>query len=251
MGVSGPLRGSPMVARRSAPDPLGGSGPFLVTLLLTICASLLAALGAFLLAKREAPDSSARRWNTVIFLSSLIAALAAFVESRDQAAFEQELRERTDRIVANITGGESFCYVNASNAFAPRYIGVLFAMHEGSEPLYDVSIKVLDLDAFDSLKPMGSSLLRFRQSELRFDPGTLIPQHAEMLNEAFSLGDGNSRRFFVTVVSRNGSTYQDLRFKRVGTEWQSAIRVSRDEKVIFEKVYDKFPRDANGEVDWK
>ena len=68
-----------------------------------------------------------------------------------RAQFESELRAKSEEIAKlnraiaeSITGGDSYCYVQLGNA--SRHGALLAVIHQGAYPLYNVTVRIADLD---------------------------------------------------------------------------------------------------------
>ncbi len=191
----------------------------------------------------------------IIFVGVLISAFGALWASQRQASFERNLREKSEEIarlnreLANsVIGGDSFCYLVVSSPDPVTNTGLLVVVHQGEHNLYDVHARIVDLEKFDQLKG-NLSFATLKQTDTNISIGNLIPS-AQVLHPSFTLGNGNTRRFNIFFSARNGFFTQLLRFKKIHGKWVYATKVEREDKVIYEKVDDEFPRTAEGNVDW-
>ena len=173
--------------------------------------------------------------------------------ARDQAQFERELRQRSEEISAlnrrtldAVTGGSSFCYLSIFSATSE--IGQLMFVHQGDDTLYDVTVRLVDLDRFEERK--GSLTLDdLHYTDTSLSLGTLIAGHSSMRGRV-NLSSFPDRGYNVFFAARNGSFHQLLRLKKVAGVWKQALKVMRDEETIFEKTNDDYPRDENSNVEW-
>lgn len=132
------------------------------------------------------------------------------------------LRIHTERTIATITGGESYCKL----AFGPDGT---FVIHIGDFPLYDVTVRIVDLN---------KTPRDWQGTNVRI--GDLIPRHAVGLNVPFAWSPGDTRRANLFFTARNGSFIQLLRGYKVHDKWVWAEKVVRDGSTLEEKV----PEDA-------
>lgn len=159
-----------------------------------------------------------------------------------------QLDEKTSDLVAYITGGRSVCYLSAP-IDGNDAINYMMLIHHGDHPLYNVVLRVVDVEDFDRNKD-NWSLRDISKSEFVRECGDLIPQHASPVDLQFSLGDGDSRNFNIFFSARNGTFAQLLRLRRVNGKWLSATMVDVMGDVRYEEIDEGFPRNSKNEVDW-
>ena len=201
---------------------------------------VISAIGGFWAYRRQ--DSFKLKPAITILIGVVINAVGGLWASHQTAQLNQEL-------VSSIIGGNSFCYLTVGNIDPVKNIGQFVMLHEGKHPLYDVHVRIHDLDKSDQIKGK-LSFATLEQTDTNISIGTLPPSTARMLH-GITLGDGDTRRFAVQVSARNGSLFQPLRLKKIDGEWVRAIRVTRGrDEVIYEEIDDKFPRTAEGDVEW-
>lgn len=191
----------------------------------------------------------------IIFIGVLISAFGALWASQRQASFERNLREKSEEIarlnqeLANsVIGGDSFCYLAVLGPDPVTNTGLLMVAHQGKHNLYDVHARIVDLEKLDQLKG-NLSFATLNQTDTNISIGNLIPSHGQMFHPV-TLGNGNTRSFNIFFSARNGSFTQLLRFKKIHGKWVQATKVEREDKVIYEKIDDEFPRTAEGNVEW-
>lgn len=139
-----------------------------------------------------------------------------------------------DENIKTFTGGDSYCYVTFAAIGRDR--NALTIVHRGRYPLYGVQIRLYDLDK-------GGSPLDNPTVELdRLPIGTVVLRQDVLLG---ANGTGSSRRFNIFFHAMNGTWEENLRMRKIGTGWVHAIRVRRNDKVIFQQVQPTF-----GKLDW-
>ena len=165
------------------------------------------------------------------------------IEKRANEIFDN-LETRTGLIFSQMTGGDSFCYVNV----AESYTGVknLVVNHQGNYPLYDLTIRVVDLDRFDEHSGNPEYSHTYEQV---FSIGILLPKQFNSLGNVSLSAQEESKRFNIFFSARNGMFHELLRYKKINNEWAAAIKVDR-EKTLLEAVADNYPKSTTGEVDW-
>lgn len=160
----------------------------------------------------------------------------------------QALEEKTADLVGYISGGESVCYLMGPNPVGNLWSQLLL-VHVGRHPLYEVSARITDLDEFDKIKG-NLTAEDVQRCEIHRNFGNLVVGHAKYLQESIDLGPGNSRRFNIFYIGRNGGFTQLLRCQRVDGTWLFATKVVRNDRTLFERVAEEYPRKLDGSVDW-
>lgn len=175
----------------------------------------------------------------------------------EQADLQRDLRLKSDEI-ANLNrelknsmiGGDSFCYLALGSLNDTTNTGLLIVVHQGKYHLYDVHVRIFDLDKFDEIKSRGFSLETMQYTYTNLTIGNLLPGHARTITQ-MNLGNATERRFNIFFTARNGDFTQLLRFKKVGGRWHHAMKVDRGKDLPpFEEVTPEYPRNSKGEVDW-
>src|SRR5262245_49338891 len=109
----------------------------------------------------------------LLLLGAILSAAGAFIATYKQnrekaqsaiqrAQFESELRAKSDEIAElnrtiakSITGGDSYCYLRLANLHSQG--ALLNLIHQGKYPLYDISIRIVDLQNAAVLQPSQNS----------------------------------------------------------------------------------------------
>lgn len=204
------------------------------------------------------------QWLTVpavlVFIGSLIAAIGAIWAAGQQANSEQELRKKSEEIAdlnrliaSSITGGDSFAYIVPTFFKNPEDLPALTIIHQGKYPLYDLTVRIVDLAKFEDMVTRDHSVNEMLENEIRFSVGNLAPNQASMLRRFPITGD--SLRWNVFFTARNGFFTELLRVRRVDGEWKVALKVentptSEPVQTFLEKVDDGYPLDESGNVAW-
>jgi len=199
----------------------------------------------------------------------LMSALGALWASGEQTESERELQSKNDeiarlnrRIACSITGGDSWCHVGFSLPEGHSNVAAMVLVHHGSYPLYDVGVRVVDLDKMDNLTegkdpedPLSLELIE--KSETRIRVGNLSPGQALLLSRRLTLPSGDSARYNVFIAARNGFVVEKARLRRVEGRWAAAYKIEagpgREEEehtVLHQKIDALYPKNAEGEIDW-
>ena len=171
------------------------------------------------------------------------------------AELNREIAAKGEEIVASIMGGDSFCYLTFDAPGLGSGTPLLVLVHSGKHPLYEVSIRITDVDRFEEvLKLSGPSFEQLQSADTSIAVGNIFPDLAQVLRRWPSL-DRQSKRYDVFIVARNGLTTELIRLRQVNGVWKQALRVLRDKagksETLFEKVDAEYPREVDGEVGWK
>lgn len=161
-----------------------------------------------------------------------------------------QLEQRTTDLVNYITGGDSICYLcgpeTTSDIWSP-----LLLIHVGKHPMYDVKVRMVDIDIPIDRTAGSISLDDLAKREWSRSFGDLVPGHSKVLSEALDLSAAESHRFNLFFSARNGSFHQLLRCKKIGGTWMTAVQVWRNNNIVFEHVSDGYPRNSQGAVEWE
>lgn len=161
----------------------------------------------------------------------------------------EEIAKLNETIAASVTGGDSFCYLMlASLGVSSPNGAILTIVHQGNYPLYDVGIRMVDLEKLE--KEHSAALFR----DLNFNAGKVSPNSARALR-GWDLPNADRQRYNVFISTRNGFSTQLIRLKRVNEQWKLATKVFKDEgkttTVLYERIDDDYPRSKGRSVDWE
>ncbi|MCP4546551.1 MAG: hypothetical protein GY835_08820 [bacterium] len=225
---------------------------------LILVSAIIATIGAFLASVQQAPLLSHLKGPAgLILVSAIIAMIGAFWASVQQAAdqkrFEgelakknEELRHKTDELAAMsarlanlVTGGNSFTFLQMGFG-AKKTDAKIFYWTQGSYPMYDVVVRIVDLDKFDARDP---------DHTINLSVGNLNPGDTE--GPPFKLPDRDSHRYNIIIQARNGMITEQLYLVWAETHWTKAIRVSdlRGNMLIM-SIADDFPSERLLEENW-
>lgn len=164
-----------------------------------------------------------------------------------------EIESRTTDILGSMTGGDSVCYLTG----IPTTLGLTqpqnaWAVHHGRYPIYDVHIRVVDVDIFDALEKANAPFQQvLKESETHSWLSSLTPGHATEVSFVLLANPADSaRNFNVFYTARNGSFMQALRFRKVNGTWLRATKVEMN-GTKYQEVQAGYPVSATGEVDWE
>ncbi len=194
----------------------------------------------------------------LMFAGALISAFGAIWAANQQSNSEKILRAKSDEIaslnkqIANsITGGDSFAYITPT--FMKDTSPYLTLVHEGEHSLYDLGVRIVDLDIFEKMIAEGYTYEDMQKNETHLDIGNLSSKQARMLGP-IKIGDSGAK-LNLFFAARNGFFTESLRIQKVSGEWKVAIKVentptSDEVKVLYERTDEGFPLNQEGEVEW-
>lgn len=208
-------------------------------------------------------------WPALLTLiGAFLAALGGWWMSIEQTSRERQIAELQRRLVlkseeierltkqnlATVTGGDSFAHLNFVNRGHPAGPEIVL-VQSGEFPLYDVSVRIADMDKWDVMKPEQATIEHVLAIDYRSSVGNIAAGSAALLGRLPALKADHHHRFNVFFNARNGFWTQRIRLHSVKGEWKMATRVVRNdgqltEQALYEKIEDGFPRNQAGQVDW-
>ena len=161
-------------------------------------------------------------------------------------AIIENFRKSSEDILSNISGGNSFPYIQIGNINNTTKTGQIVVLHQGSYPLYDVQVRIVDLRRFQVVQ---GNIADF--GETSFSVGNMIPSHCVVMPNAWNIGEGTKQSYNVFMTARNGAFTQLIRLDKGSGEWKYATKVinSRGETVL-EQIKEGFPLESDGIVNW-
>jgi hypothetical protein len=194
-------------------------------------------------------------WAT--FVGGLIVVFCGFWAAANQVRSDAEIRELNEKISKSITGGSSFCFLELLrlNDHPNPFIRIPSLKHEGTFPLYDVSITITDLDVFEQVKRDGLKWEEVLSNRRVYQIGNIPPDVSRPIGEMWQLPEKDYIRYNILISARNGFFSQRLRLRRMNGQWREATIVTTAAtadapQVLHKKVDAGFPLNQQGEVDW-
>ena len=202
-------------------------------------------------------------WNstTIVFLGATLSAIGAIWASNNRAGFERELRAKSEeiatlnkRIAETVTGGDSYCQLILGPRIDRDRVSVML-IHKGEHPLYDLSVRVVDLERLREVRHEQLTLQDMLVGDVLMENvGNLIPKSAKPIGE-IEFPAGQEKNFNIFFAARNGFFTELLRTRIVEGELRQARKVLRrneanEEVTLLEEIDDKFPRGEDGSPLW-
>lgn len=183
--------------------------------------------------------------------------------SEENIELMREVNKLNTRISDSITGGDSYCYFVPRPPSSRSNIVDLQLVNEGINPIYDISIKIDDVEKMfeiieedfrncvDTNRSFTESSARMSPSNRLIDVGNLSPSIMLNLHEGLEIPhDVDRKSYNIIITSRNGQVDQLLRYRKVHGNWAMAMQVTRGGEVLKKYVDRNYPKNEKGEVDW-
>lgn len=156
----------------------------------------------------------------------------------------EELETQSQKMISHITGGDSYLYFLPLHILNGKVTWVAF--HNGKYPLHRPTVKVVDVERLKGFFTSDGSQDFITTHELRdFYPGS----NQSVGNS--EVGNRSRYSFDISTVTRNGKFLQETRFETVEGTVRAAWRITGPSGVVREQIHADFPRNAEGNVDWK
>jgi len=203
----------------------------------------------------------------VLIAGLLISGVGGWWAAKEQSTFQQ-------RILDSVTGGDSYCYIMPLTENSGWT--TLMLKHEGDNPLYDISVKVLNLSKltelpFDKIRPpmrgemkkeewqalmrekdyFGNFSQLTEKATFRLELSILTPTMGYQFERFLLPKETLEQKYLVQIWSRNGSFSQTIRFRQINGQWGYSMRVKRnsggDKKsiVLYEQISPEIPLKDN------
>jgi hypothetical protein len=198
-------------------------------------------------------DKRRKRLGAVNFLFALLVVIGGLQSALESTKTDQAIVRGIGSVSSELTEQDALCYVLfLKPARVDDFIELQIGNH-GEHTVYDVEIRPVDLDVYDSLDwrvPMPHSEIRKAEHYHRI--GTLGPHTVRQFATMTTHPDETTRRFNIWITTRHHVFVQLVRLTRLNGRWHPAIRVMRDDATepVYEQVPSTHPRDANGRTVW-
>jgi hypothetical protein len=122
------------------------------------------------------------------------------------------------------TGGKSFCYLTFRNLSGETHTALMDVMVVGETPMYDVRVRVVNLEMFRDFRDKGDNEGMMYKSSIERDFGNISVNYLN-LRDWTSLGNYPIHTFNITWNARNGNYLQLYRIRLVGDRWSHRTQV--------------------------
>lgn len=159
-----------------------------------------------------------------------------------------KIEELTNVIINTITGGDNFCYLNINdmtdNGSADEK--ALVIINNGEYPLYNIQVKIYDLNLLPGLVNKSFSeletLFPLPRSKWIIDVEVISP-HTIHSPRPIVLSRDSEIRYYVNISSRNGIVHQKFIMKYHNGKWVKAIQIYRKSNNIYNLIYEDIEKD--------
>lgn len=164
-----------------------------------------------------------------------------------------ETPEINTQIASSMTGGASFAYI-VPTFFDPTHNApMLTLIHQGEYPLYDLTVRILDMATFDTGGRYNKSDSDKLREDVQLSISNIAPNQTSLLKTVQL--DSDPLRWNLFFSTRTGFFTEFLRVRRVGNEWKTALKVIRtrspsNDQVLLEKIDSGYPLRKDGQVEW-
>jgi len=162
-------------------------------------------------------------------------------------ALSEENKHLAKEGISTVTGGDGFVYVDIiKGLYQYAYAPIVISTSE--YPQYDISIRFYDEQKDHDLQISQPIILNIATLPAGQSSYHKIP--------AFDLsGKSDFAKFNLFISARNGSFIEELRLKRIGDDWFSAVRIYRiksgnKDQLLFENAMENYPRNVDGSLVW-
>lgn len=164
-----------------------------------------------------------------------------------------EPAERKKPSALSVTGSASFAYI-VPTFFDPTHnTPMLTLIHQGAYPLYDLTVRILDMATFDTRGRQNNPDSDKLREAVQLSISNIAPNQTSLLKTVQLDSDPLRWNFFFSA--RTGYFTELLRVRRVGNEWKTALKVIRTrspsiDQVLLERIDSGYPLGKDGQVEW-
>jgi hypothetical protein len=194
----------------------------------------------------------------LLFILVLLA-VSVFVTIQDDQEKEREkedLTHRLDEITKQLTGGDSYCYIQFAFPVSSDNLIMVWLKNEGDYPLYDTQVRMVDLHKFHNLEwsvPMPEE--EVKKAEALFSFGTIGPHNIAELARIETPAELDAYGVNIWIHTRYKEYVQEARFRRFEGRWRLAHRLfeqtDQGQLLIFEEISKEFPSTSSAEEIWE
>jgi hypothetical protein len=199
-----------------------------------------------------------KRARLILYVALLLTfALSVIVTYQDEHSKSRQIAQLTGKLDAidnQMTGGESYCFVQFSFPVEVNNLINIDLYNAGDYPLYDIQIRMVDLNKYHALKwKVSMPEEEIRKAETIYNMPVIGP-HTLARITTFKTPAVDLYGFNIWIHTRYKEFVEESRFKRFNGRWRLAFRLfeqtDNGKKVIFETVSREFQRLSRDEI-WK
>ena len=202
-----------------------------------VLVSALAALSVTVQRDDAAGARCKRSFAYIVFAGAALSAIGGHAmrvrEADLRTQFETDLRVQTEQLLSKVTGGDGFCTITFLMPFTDRSRAIV--ANRSDEPLYDVTVRITDLDRLPDLEPGEHvNFDEFMDTQVMLDIGNLPGGATSFVNESWDFSGDVRRRYRMFFGARNGAWIEDLTLLRGDGNWTYTMTVSRGDSIVYE-----------------
>ncbi len=168
----------------------------------------------------------------------------------------EDLTNRLDEITKQLTGGDSYCYVQFLFPVTSDNLILVWLKNGGDYPLHDTQVRMVDLYKFHNLQwsvPMSEEEVKKAETLISF--GTIPPHRIAELGRIETPAELDVYGFNIWIYTRYRHFVQEARFKRFEGRWRLAHRLfeqtDQGKTLIFEEIPRQFLGTSSAEEIWE
>ena len=178
----------------------------------------------------------------------------------------KKLNEANERIEAlnlhqtnYLTGGNSFGYIDILRILDSNQEELItFAFNKiGEYPMYNVKVSYSNVEDFKVHRPDGRATIEDIKNHAQVTIGVISNNNSYPFGPTFKIKEDGIAKINFIIGSRNGSFSELLRIYRHGKTICCAYQVNgitdgkTKSKILKEHIDKEYPRNKDGQVDWK
>jgi len=142
--------------------------------------------------------------------------------SNKNSELSLQLARSTETLYGSLTGGSSFCEL-IIQPIGPNVAEMTLVSH-GDFPLYELSLRIVDLDLFGQTKI--KTFDDFAKTQVILNVGNMQPHSAKIIGQLTSDFSKEYKAFNVFFNARNGFFTQGTRLFKINNSWKGATEIS-------------------------
>ena len=161
--------------------------------------------------------------------------------SKQNSELSLQLSQSTQTLYGNLTGGDSYCelIIKPINSITAE----LTLVSHGEYPLYELSLRIVDLDVFN--KTEIKSLDDIAKTQVILNVGNVPVKSAQFLGQIRADFSIDYKAFNIFYNARNGFFTQGTRMFKIENSWKGATSISSltSNKLLYEKSDPSIPKE--------
>lgn len=205
----------------------------------------------------------------LILLGVILSAIGTYYATIDQQGQDLKLQgmatkildqnneiSRLQSITQHTVIGKGYCFIDLVGGNRSNDSQTIGIINPGEYPIYDLHFRLVDLGDYEKiLNRKGHLDFSDLQSIEKIEQFGEIGSNRVLTYATWHLPDSGSQDINIFISSRSGFFEQYMRLRKIDGVWQRALQVARRSQeggleVLDERIDDRYPKDANGKVQW-